>query len=47
MGSPSRWRRSPTKHNVVGWEIYSWRTWFITIGWKRVEIQINSWGRDR
>jgi len=37
-----RWYRDPDKH-TVGWEIFNWRYFHITINIKSIEIHINKW----
>lgn len=32
-----------TKDHAIGWEIYSWSSFFITISFFKCEIQINKW----
>lgn len=42
-GKKPRWYRQ-SKGNAVSWEIYGWRSFFLTISVGTVEIQINNWG---
>lgn len=42
MGSRPRWHRK-SFGNRISWEIYSWKSWFITISPGSLEIQINKW----
>jgi len=32
-------------NNYVGWEIFSWRQFFITIGAGNLEIQVNKYAK--
>jgi len=31
------------KGRMIGWEVYGWNCFFLTIGVKSLEIQINKW----
>lgn len=33
--------------NRIGWEIYSWRSFFITLSLGSVEIQVNRWSTNK
>lgn len=42
MNKP-KYFRSAREHSV-GWEIYGWKTWFITICIGKFQLQFERWG---